>query len=142
MAAAVISNSSIRNNLVYLVRNLSVDLLRPVMIETKLITQDEHDRLANSNLSLQERAEMLLISILPRKGKLGLEVFAKCLVWSGQLEASRKLSVPEHVIERYLAENPHKLEVQRPCGPAGVSRNCPQGGCLVRCSSCTLDAHN
>ena len=106
--ATVISYSSIRSNLVYLVKNLSVDLLRPVMMELKLTTQEEHDKLADCRLSQQEKAEKLLISILPRKGKLGVEVFVKCLVWSGQLEAARKISVPQNVIERYLSECPHE----------------------------------
>ena len=120
--AAVISYSSIRSNLVYLVKNLSVDLLRPVMMELKLTTQEEHDKLADCRLSQQEKSEKLLISILPRKGKLGVEVFVKCLVWSGQLEAARKISVPENVIERYLSECPHERSHE-----PGVSINCPQG---------------
>ena len=120
--ATVISYSSIRSNLVYLVKNLSVDLLRPVMMELKLTTQEEHDKLADCRLSQQEKAEKLLISILPRKGKLGVEVFVKCLVWSGQLEAARKISVPQNVIERYLSECPHEKthDVSVPGSPQGA----------------------
>ena len=139
--AAVTSYSTIRSNLVYLVKNLSVDQLRPIMMEMNLITHEEHDKLADCGLSRQEKAEKLLISFLPRKGKPGLEVFIKCLVWSGQLEVSRKLSVPEDVIERYLSENPHKPEVQSEYGPRMLN-NCPQGWGLTRCCNCTRDAHS
>ena len=140
---AKVSYSTVRSNLVYLVRNLSVDHLRPLMMEENLITHEEHHKLANCNWSGQQKAEELLISILPRKGVLGLEVFIKCLVWSGQLEAARKLSISEDYIKRLVSENPHKLEDRGACGvsrttglllPEGESVNCPAGRSLTPCT--------
>lgn len=136
---ARVSYPAIRSNLVYLVRNLSVDHLRPLMMEESLITHEEHRKLANCSWSEQEKAEELLISILPHKGKLGLEVFVKCLVWSGQLEAARKLSVSEEDIERFISENPHnKLEETGMPLLESESVNCPAGGYLTPCSCDSL----
>ena len=132
LTMAKVSYTTVRSNLVYLVRNLSVDHLRPLMMAENLITHEEHRKLANCSWSEQEKAEALLISILPHKGKLGLEVFVKCLVWSGQLEAARKLSVSEGDIERLISKNPYsQLEDKGAgCGVSSSSANAPAGGYL------------
>lgn len=76
--------SEIQNHFVLLCNELDVDAVLPHMLQARLLTPDEYEKLRpTAGTAAKMRREQLLL-LLPRKGSIHFELFCKCLVQSGQ----------------------------------------------------------
>ena len=83
--------AEIQDNFVLLCNELDLNCILPFLRQKGLLTTEEYEQLLFSGLSLKEKRERLLLSIIPRKGRTHFEKFCQCLILSGQKELARKL---------------------------------------------------